>query len=82
MTRHDDTRRKRFYTDAAVAEGAGVFRITLDGRGMRTPGKRELAVPRRDLAEAIAAEWQAQGDHIDPLTMPMTRLSSTTGKCR
>jgi chaperone required for assembly of F1-ATPase len=48
--------------------------VLLDGRGIRTPGKQPLLVPTLDLAEAIAAEWKAQGEHIDPATMPMTRL--------
>jgi chaperone required for assembly of F1-ATPase len=41
---------------------------------MRTPAKRELALPSKALAEALAAEWEAQGDRIDPATMPLTRL--------
>jgi chaperone required for assembly of F1-ATPase len=41
---------------------------------MRTPAKQELAVPTRALAEALAVEWEAQGERIDPATMPLTRL--------
>ena len=41
---------------------------------MRTPAKRELAVPTQPLAEAVAAEWEAQGERIDPDSMPLTRL--------
>ncbi len=44
---------------------------------MRTPAKAPLVVPRRALAEAIAAEWQAQGERVLPDTMPLTRLAST-----
>ena len=44
---------------------------------MKTPLKRELALPQRALAEAVAEEWQRQGEHIDPATMPMTRLANT-----
>jgi chaperone required for assembly of F1-ATPase len=44
---------------------------------MRTPAKAPLAVPTRSLAEAIAAEWQAQGDRINPATMPLTRLANS-----
>ena len=68
---------KRFYAavtidgpDATVA----AYRILLDGKAMRTPAKALLAVPTRALAEAIAAEWEAQGRHINPATMPLTRL--------
>ena len=53
------------------------FRILLDGKPARTPAKAELAVPTRALAEAVAAEWAAQGDHIDAATMPLTRLVNT-----
>lgn len=65
---------RRAYKAAAVAEGNGSFRVLLDGRPARTPGRAELAVPRRALAGAVAAEWAAQGERIDPLTMPLTRL--------
>ena len=40
-----------------------------------TPAKHPLALPSRALAEAVAAEWAAQGEHIDPATMPLTRLA-------
>lgn len=68
---------RRFYTSAGVAEGAAAFGVVLDGRPVRTPRKRALEVPTRGLAEAIAAEWQAQGDHIDPATMPLTRIANS-----
>lgn len=65
---------KRFYKTASVAPRDGGFAIQLDGRSIRTPGKRELIVPVEALAEAIADEWRAQGEHIDPATMPLTRI--------
>jgi chaperone required for assembly of F1-ATPase len=72
--RHMTTRPKRFYRTVTVDGAAPAFRVLLDGRPMRTPAKRELAVPSRALAEAVAAEWEAQGERIDPATMPLTRL--------
>lgn len=69
--------RKRFYTSAGVAEGPDDFAVTLDGKQVRTPGKNLLAAPTRDLAEAIAAEWEAQKDDIDPMAMPLTRLANS-----
>lgn len=69
--------RKKFYTSAGVAEGPDGFGITLDGKQVRTPGKNLLAAPARDLAEAIAAEWDAQGENIDPMSMPLTRLANS-----
>ena len=50
------------------------FRILLDGKTLRTPAKAVLVLPTRALAEAVAAEWAAQSEHIDPSTMPLTRL--------
>lgn len=65
---------KRFYGEVSVAERDGAFAIELDGRPVRTPARGLLAVPGRALAEALAAEWAAQGTEIDPSTMPLTRL--------
>jgi chaperone required for assembly of F1-ATPase len=69
--------RKRFYTMAGVAAGPDGFAITLDGKPVRTPSRRTLAVPTADIAEAIAAEWDAQQDIIDPTRMPLTRLANS-----
>ncbi len=69
--------RKRFYTTAEVAEGPDGFAITLDGKTVRTPGKHVLAAPNREIADAIAAEWNAQKDLIDPMSMPLTRLANS-----
>jgi len=68
--------RKRFYQSAGVGEGDG-YPILLDGRPVKTPARNPLAAPVRTLAEAIAAEWNAQGDQIDPAAMPLTRLANT-----
>jgi len=67
---------KRFYKDAAAVPGLGGVGIELDGRPVKTPGKRPLALPTEELAEAIAAEWNAQGDEIDPRSMPLTGLAN------
>lgn len=64
---------KRFWTSAEVTEAPGGFAVTLDGRQVKTPAKAPLVVPSRALAEAIAREWQAQDEKIDPATMPVTR---------
>ncbi len=65
---------KRFYREAAVQAGEGGFGLVLDGRPARTPAKNPLAVAEPALAEALAAEWNAQGEVIDPARMPLTRL--------
>jgi chaperone required for assembly of F1-ATPase len=64
---------KRFYTIASVGEGG---RILLDGRPVKTPGRRDLMAPAEALAEAIADEWNAQGETIDPRSMPLTGLAN------
>jgi chaperone required for assembly of F1-ATPase len=65
---------KRFYVTAAVAPVDGGFTVTLDGRATRTPGRVPVVVPVAGIATIMADEWAAQGEHIDPMTMPMTRL--------
>jgi len=69
--------RKRFYERAAAGEGGvdGVP-VTLDDKPVRTPLRRLLAAPTPALAEAIAAEWNAQEKEIDPGRMPLTRLAN------
>jgi chaperone required for assembly of F1-ATPase len=67
--------RKRFYAATGVIEENDGFTVALDGKPVRTPAKRPLAAPVRALAEAMAAEWDAQRDEIDPMTMPLTRLA-------
>ncbi len=68
---------KRFYKQVAVGECETGFDIRLDGRVVKTPLKRTFAVPSRDMADAIAAEWDAQDTHIDPSSMIVTRLANT-----
>jgi chaperone required for assembly of F1-ATPase len=69
--------RKRFYGKADVAETGGGFAVALDGKPIKTPSGRIVAVPWRAIAEAMAAEWEAQKETIDPLTMPMTRFANS-----
>lgn len=56
---------KRFYKNVTVEEADGGFRVTLDGRPIRTQGGAAQVVPTRALAEAMADEWRAQGHVID-----------------
>jgi chaperone required for assembly of F1-ATPase len=69
--------RKRFYTDVGVGEADGGYTVTLDGKPIKTPSGRTVVVPARALAEMIAAEWNAQGEFIEPLTMPLTRFANS-----
>jgi chaperone required for assembly of F1-ATPase len=66
---------KRFYKEAATREENGVHVLVLDGRPARTPGRHPLAMPTPDLAQALAAEWAAQVEFIDPMNMPLTRIA-------
>ena len=34
-------------------------------------------MPVKAIADAIVAEWEAQQEFIDPLTMPMTRFANS-----
>lgn len=67
---------KRFWKEARVAEQPQGHAIELDGRPVRTPGRALLAVPTQALAQAIAAEWGAVADSIDPRSMPLTGLAN------
>lgn len=67
---------KRFWSEAAPVPEAEGFAVALDGRRVKTPAKAPLVVPTEALAEAIAAEWQAQGEKIDPTKMPATRAAN------
>ena len=71
-----DWKAKRFWKEATVRPEAEGFGIALDGRPVKTPAKRTLVVPTQGFAEAIAAEWAAQEDQIDPLSMPFTRSAN------
>ncbi len=72
--------RKRFYKEAGIAAADGGFFVTLDGKPIRTPSGRQVVAPVRAIAEAIAAEWSAQGETIDPLTMPLTRFANSVAE--
>jgi chaperone required for assembly of F1-ATPase len=69
--------RKRFYTRAGMTETPDGFAITLDDKTVRTPSRKPLTAPARGIAEAIVAEWEAQQDTINPMTMPLTRLANS-----
>ena len=68
---------RRFWKTADIQpQGAG-WEVVLDGRPLRTPGKLPLILPTEALARAIAAEWDAQTDVIDPNRMPLTRAANS-----
>lgn len=68
---------KRFYEHVLVTRNGDGFGVSLDDRAVKTPGRALLMLPTEALANAIAAEWQNQGDKIDPKTMPLTQAANT-----
>lgn len=66
---------KRFWKDVAVEPFEGAWRVTLDGRPIRTQGGNPQLVPGQGLAEALAAEWRAQGEEVDPNAFPLRDLA-------
>jgi len=64
----------RFYKSVSTREIDGRFHVLLDERVLKTPGKIAFSVPSEPLAEAVAKEWDAQTDKIEPAKMPLTRL--------
>ncbi|HXQ13029.1 MAG TPA: ATP12 family protein [Caulobacteraceae bacterium] len=72
---HQSERRKRFYATADVGPMNGGFGVRLDGRTPKSPAGVSLVLPTEALAQLVAAEWAAQGEHIDPVSMPATRLA-------
>jgi chaperone required for assembly of F1-ATPase len=69
--------RKRFYEQAATAPQDGLHAVRLDDKPVRTPAGRLLAAPTVALAQALATEWEAQHEMIDPAKMPLTRLANS-----
>ncbi|MDX8354192.1 ATP12 family chaperone protein [Cognatiyoonia sp. IB215182] len=68
-----DWKPKRFWKTVQATECAGGYTVLLDTKSVKTPAKADLIVPTQAMAEAIAAEWKAQEEVLDPGTMPVTR---------
>ena len=68
------TLNSRFYKTVSTAKEEGGYAVMLDQYRLKTPGKMTLLLPSQHLAQLTADEWQAQGEKIDPSTMPVTRL--------
>jgi chaperone required for assembly of F1-ATPase len=65
---------RRFYKEVTVQQRDGTFVLFLDGRAAKSPGRNHLALPCLAAARALAEEWSAQGETIDPAAMPLTRI--------
>lgn len=68
---------KKFYSAVTVVPEQQGYAVALDGRTIKTPGKVSLLMPSEALAIAVADEWRAQGEEVDPDTMPLTQLVNT-----
>lgn len=75
--RESEERLKRFWTAVEVQAGEGGWAVLLDGRAPKTPAHAKLTLPTEAAARLVADEWAAQGESVDPATMPATRLAST-----
>jgi chaperone required for assembly of F1-ATPase len=65
---------RRFYKEVTVQHRDGTFILLLDGRAAKSPGGNLFALPCLAAARALADEWSAQGETIDPAAMPLTRI--------
>ena len=69
--------KRKFWKDVTVISHGDGYRLLLDGRELKTPTKTELQIPTDALAQAMAAEWEAQDEKIVPDTMPLTRAANS-----
>jgi len=67
---------KKFWKDVAVAREDGGWTVKLDERPLRTPARAPLVVPTEALAEAIAGEWRAVEEDVDPRAMVLTGIAN------
>lgn len=68
---------KRFYKEVTLADTDGGVAVHLDGRAVRTPGRAPVILPTPAAAQLVADEYAAQGEEINPVSMPATRLVNT-----
>lgn len=68
---------KRFWKTATAEACDGGFTVRLDGRAVKTPAKAAFVVPTLAMAQAAAAEWDAQQGLVKPDTMPVTRAANS-----
>lgn len=68
---------KRFWKSVLILTDKASYSIELDGRPVKLPSGKPLALSSRPLAEAIAEEWQMAPEQFLPDHLPLTRLAST-----
>lgn len=67
---------KRFYTSVSVEPSEGGYALLLDGRPVKTPGRLALILPNETMAQAVAEEWEGQGEEIVIASMPITGFAN------
>jgi chaperone required for assembly of F1-ATPase len=67
---------KRFYRNAVSEPVPGGYEILLDGRGVKSPARAPLIAPSERLGQAIADDWNGQGETVNPRSMPLTGLAN------
>jgi chaperone required for assembly of F1-ATPase len=67
-------RPRRFYKEVTVQHRDGTFILLLDGRAAKSPEGNHFTLPCLAAARALADEWLAQNETIDPAAMPLTRI--------
>ncbi len=65
---------RRFYSRAHAVPHEGGHGVMLDARVLRTPSKTAVVLPQASLAQALAHEWDAQVEVVNPAIMPLTRI--------
>jgi chaperone required for assembly of F1-ATPase len=68
---------KRVWARAAFVPMDGAFAVQLDGKPVKTPSGKALAVPFQALAAAIAREWDQAPDRFTPDDLPLMQLAVT-----
>lgn len=66
---------KRFYDKVATRQHEGGWQVTLDGRGLKTVKGSPQLLPTRSLAEALASEWDIEGEELDPRAFPLRDMA-------
>lgn len=57
------------------------FQIELDKNVVKTPAGNSLVVPSKQLAMAIAVEWNSQQEVIKPEAMHLVRIQTLSAIC-
>lgn len=67
---------KRFYKSVASQVCDQGHQLLLDDRPVKTPMRLPLVLPTRAMADAVAEEWEAQGEEIVIASMPLTGFAN------